>query len=217
MSVSIRGGTSNALAEVDSGSLAQRTSLRPMRSLAWNSLAAQSGGLTTIAAGGRIFSLRNTSTNLILIRRVGLGFVMTTAFGAAQIMEWGLAFGRSFTVSDTVGTDVSPTVNVGKHRTSLATPNIAARIGIAAVVSGGTVTPDALYLGMTASWAPAAIGNLVAPTLNNLHDHTADDLPIVLAANEGIVIQNITTMGATGVGRAYVNLEYAEVAPADYA
>ena len=181
-----------------------------------NSLGAVSGALTGIAAGGRIFSLRNTSSNLILIRRVGIGFMTTTAFTAAQALDFGLAVARSFTVGDTVGTDISPTGNFAKHRTSLATPNVQGRIGIAAVVSGGTLTVDTSYVGIAAGGSTGLATGLI-PVQDNLLSHATGDLPIVLAANEGIAINNITLMGALGVVKAYVALEYAEIAAADYA
>ena len=212
----MEGGVSGVLAEVDPLSLAQRTSIRPTRTLAWNSLGAVSGALTGIAAGGRIFSLRNTSSNLILIRRVGIGFMTTTAFTAAQALDFGLAVARSFTVGDTVGTDISPTGNFAKHRTSLATPNVQGRIGIAAVVSGGTLTVDTSYVGIAAGGSTGLATGLI-PVQDNLLSHATGDLPIVLAANEGIAINNITLMGALGVVKAYVALEYAEIAAADYA
>ena len=211
-------GASGVLAEIDAGSLAQRVSLRPTRTLAWNSLGAQTGLLTGIVAGGRIFSLRNNhASNLILVRRVGLGIITTTAFTAAQLVEFGLLVGRAFTVSDTVGTDITPLTNNTKHRASLAVPNVQGRISATAVVSGGTITtPDANYVGITGLWS-SAVGVSLTPSMSNLLEHPADDLPLVLAANEGVVIQNITLMGAAGVVKAYINIEYAEIAAADFA
>ena len=213
----IEGGVSGALGEVDLGSLAQRTSIRPTRTLAWNSLGAVTGALTLIAAGGRIFSLRNThGSNLILVRRVGIGFMTTTAFTASQPLDFGLAVARSFTVADSVGTDTSPTGNITKHRTSLATPNVAARISAAAVVSGGTLTVDTSYLGMAAGGSTGLATGL-NPVQDNLLQHATADLPVVLAANEGIVINNLTVMGVGGVVKIYINLEFAEIAAVDYA
>lgn len=212
-------GSTGSLAEVDAGSLAQRISQRAMRTLAWNSLGAITGLMTGIAAGGRIFSFRNSSSNLILVRRAGIGFMTTTAFTAAQALDFGLAVARSFTAIDNAGAgsvDLAPTGNNTKHRASLATPNVQARIAGTAVISGGTLTADANYLGIAAGGS-AGLATGLPPSLNNLHDHTADDLPIVLAANEGLIVNNLTLMGAAGVAKAYINLEYAEIAAADFA
>lgn len=212
-------GSSGNLAEVDAGSLAQRASIRPMRTTAWNGMAGISGLLTGIAAGGRIFSFRNSSTNLILVRRIGIGFMTTTAFTAAQAIDFGLAIARAFTVADSAGagrTDLSPTLNLAKYRTSLATPNVQASIAGTAVISGGTLTADTLYAGMAAGGS-AGLATGLAPAPDNLFQQSTGDLPLVLAANEGFVINNLTLMGAVGVLKAYVNVEYAEVAPAEYA
>lgn len=208
-------GSSGSLAEVESSSLAQRVTQRPMKAIAWNSLAAPTGLLSGIVAGGRIFSLRNTSSNLILIRGVELGFMTTTAFTAAQALDYALYVARSFSASDSVGTDVSPTGNVGKHRTSLATPSIAARISAAAVISGGTLVQDAVAVGLVAGGS-TGLGTGLVQSPGNLFTAIPGEMPLVLAANEGITITNVTLMGAAGVVKAYVALEYAEIAVADY-
>jgi hypothetical protein len=208
-------GSAGPLLEIEAGSLAARTTQRPMRVLAWNEIAAQTGALTTIAAGGRLFSMRNSGANLILVRRVGWGFMTTTAFTTAQALDYSLFIARNFTVGDTVGTDVSPTGNMAKHRASLATPNVQARLAAAAVVSGGTLTQDTQAVGIIAAGSNGLATGMV-PVQNNLLDHTADDLPIVLAQNEGITIVNNTLMGAAGVIKCYINVEYAEIAGVDY-
>lgn len=209
-------GTAGSLAEVDPGSLAMRMTSRPMKSLAWNGLAGMSGGLTGIAAGARIFSLRNTGTNLILIRRVTLGFMTTAAFTTAQTIDFNLFVARAFTVSDTVGTDLAPSGNMSKFRTSLATPNVASRIGIAAAVSGGTLTQDTLAVGCVAGGSTAVATGLPL-TPGNLFLPAVSGLPIVLAGNEGLTVTNATLMGAAGVVKVYITVEYVEVGTADYA
>lgn len=209
-------GSTGILAEVEANTLAQRVTQRPVKALAWNSLAAVTGALTTIAANGRIFSLRNTSSNLILVRGVEIGFMTTTAFTTAQALDFGLYVARSFTVADTVGTDVSPTGNNGKHRASLATPNVAARISATAVVSGGTLTADTVAVGMVGAGS-TGLGTGLVQAPGNLFTPVPGELPLVLAANEGIIINNLTLMGAAGVVKVYVALEYLEIGTADYA
>ena len=211
----IEGSTGN-LQEVDTNTLAARVTLRPMKVLAWNRLAAQTGALTGIVAGGRIFSVRNTSSNLIVVRQIGVGFMTTTAFTTAQALDFSLNIARSFTVSDTVGTDVSPTVNVGKLRTSFATPNVAARISATVVVSGGTLVQDAFAVG-TVAGGSTGLATGIALSPDNMIGPAADGQPIVLAANEGITITNSTLMGAAGVIKVYISIGYLEIAPADYA
>lgn len=210
MGIQILGQDGSSVVAADSTMKALRSTLRPMEALAWHSVAAKSGNLTTIAAAAAIFSLRNISANPLAIRRIGIGFTLTTAFTAAQIMEFGLMFCRGFTASDTGGSAIALSGSNTKVRTSLATPtSLDCRISTTTALGAGTKVRDSNYLGMQSFWA-GAIGNGLTPSLNNLFSHDAGDYPIILAQNEGLNIENITLMGAAGVGIAYVNFEVAE-------
>jgi hypothetical protein len=201
---------------VDPAFGAARVAERPMDSLAWHSVGAPTGLITGIAAGGPIFSLRNISANLILVRRVGIGFLTTTAFTTAQAMSFGLQFARNFTASDTAGTAIALTGNNATHRTSLATPtSLDARIATTGALTAGTRTLDANLLSVQAGFSAAA-GVSLPPALDNLLSHDTGDYPLVLAQNEGLLIVNLTAMGATGVGNGFVNLEFAEVSPTGF-
>jgi hypothetical protein len=83
-------GNGGIVAEVDTTFKSVRTTIRPPESINWNCMGGVSGALTGVAAAGPIFSFRNTGTNLIIVRRVTIGFVTTTAFTTAQ----GLTFLR---------------------------------------------------------------------------------------------------------------------------
>jgi hypothetical protein len=189
-----------------------RVTLRPIETLAWQSIGAKTGLITGLAANGAIFSLRNVSANLIVIRRVGVGYICTTAFTTAQTVDFGLSIARAFTASDSAGTAIAVTGSNGKHRTSLATvTSLDARISAAAALTAGTKVLDTNNIGVVGAWI-GAIGAGINPTQDNLLSHNTGDYPLVLAQNEGINILNLTAMGATGVGNAYVNIEFAEVA-----
>lgn len=212
MAIQVLGANGSAIQQVDPSHQAAHSTLFPYEALAWGSIGAQSGALTTVAAAGGVFSLRNTSTNLIAIRRIGVGFIATTAFTTAQIVDYGLFIARGFTAADSGGTSVVVSAsNNTKFRTSLAVPNIDARIATTAALTVGTRTLDANSVAQIGGWS-GALGVGIAPTPNNLHTHDTGDHPIILAANEGIVIENLTVMGAAGVGRLYVNIEFAELA-----
>ncbi len=209
MAIQTQGTTGNVM-EVDTSFKAARATLRPAESLAWHSIGASTGLITGIAAGAANFSLRNISSNVLIIRRVGIGFVTTTAFTAAQLMEFGLTVARAFTASDTGGTIVNLTGSNAKHRTSLATlTSVDCRVSGAAALVAGTRTLDGTSLATIGGWSAAA-GQTIVPAPDNLLQHAAGDYPLVLAQNEGLIIQNLTTMGAAGVGKLYVNLEVAE-------
>lgn len=209
---SIQDAITGISAFIDNLHKALRVSIKPNESLGWNSIGAQSGLLTTVAANEAVFSFRNISANPIIIRRVGVGFLCSTPFTAAQKVDFGLMIARAFTVSDTGGTAIALTGNNAKHRTSLGTPtSVDMRIATTGALTAGTKTLDANTVGMVGAWVPAA-GTIVNAAQDNLLSHAAGDHPIILAQNEGINIQNLTLMGAAGIGTLYVNIEFAEVA-----
>jgi hypothetical protein len=200
-----------SMAAVDASKSALRASLRPFELTGYSAFGAQSGALTGVAANGPVFSLRNAAGNgeLLLVRHVGLGFLTTTAFTTAQIVDYGLFFARSFTASDSGGTAISVSGNNAKVRTSLGAPNsMDARIATTAALTAGTRTLDTNALAQIGAWSGGA-GQGIVPVQNNLWDQYTGDQLIVLAPNEGLVIANLTAMGAAGVIRLYVNVEFA--------
>jgi hypothetical protein len=200
----------NAITGVDSTHKALRASIRPVEVLGWQSIGAQTGLITGIAAGGSIFTLRNASANVLLIRRVSVGAIITTAFTAAQKVDFALAVARAFSANDTGGTTIGFTGNNCKHRTSLTTLNaVDCRISTTTALGAGTRTVDVNRLGNVGFWA-GAVGAQLPQTALLTHD--TGDYPLVLAANEGLLITNETLMGATGVAVAYVNVEFGEAA-----
>ena len=199
-------------AGVDPLHKAIRVSLKPNESLGWNSVGAQSGLITGVAANGALFSFRNLSANPIVIRRVGVGFLCSTAFTTAQKMDFALIIARAFSASDSGGTAIALTGNNAKHRTSLGTPtSVDMRIATTAALTAGTKTLDTNTIGIVGAWVGAA-ATIINTAPDNLLSHNAGDYPVVLAQNEGINIQNLTAMGAAGVGSFYLNIEFAEVA-----
>lgn len=208
---SLQDAITGVSASIDALHKAIRVSLKPNESLGWNSIGAQSGLLTGVAANGAVFSFRNISANPIIIRRVGIGYLCSTAFTTAQKVDFGLMIVRAFTAADSGGTAIAIVGNNGKHRSSLATPtSVDMRIATTAALTAGTKTLDTNTVGIVGGWVPAA-GTIVNTAQDNLLSHAAGDHPIVLAQNEGINIQNLTLMGAAGVGTLYVNIEFAEV------
>jgi hypothetical protein len=210
MAIIQSGGGAGTPLLVDPNFGAARVTIRPMDVLGWLSVSAASGALTGVAAGGAVFSFRNISANPVIIRRVGIGFVTTTAFTTAQALSWGLAIQRAFTASDSAGTAIALVGNNGKHRTSLATlTSVDCRISAAAALTAGTKTADANDLAMQAGFS-GAVGVSLAIAMNNLLSHDTGDYPLVLSQNEGFNIFNRTAMGAAGVGTLFVAMELAE-------
>lgn len=174
------------------------------------SLTVRSTALAGVAANAPLFALRqiNSAGAVLVVRRVGIGFITTTAFTAAQELAFGLFVCRSFSASDTGGTTISFATSYQLHRTSDNPPvSVDARYG---ALAAGTRTPDALPLGLQAAWS-GGIGVTLTPMPHNLFRHDADvDRQIMLAANEGLEIQNVVAMGAVGVGDLIVAIEFDE-------
>ena len=202
--------TGNGL-EIDTGFRAARASLRPHEAGGWCSIGAQSGAMTVIGANGPVFSLRNISTKLILVRRIGVGLMATTGFTAAQKLDVALFAARGFTASDSGGTAIAFTGSNAKHRTALNTPaSLDCRIATTGALTAGTRTLDANALSQQSGYALTTAGAVIAPALANLFAHDTGDYPLALAQNEGLVLTLPTAMGAGGVASLFVNLEFAE-------
>lgn len=207
----IQSGAGSTTATVEVTQAALRTVDRPVEALTWISLGALSGLVTSLSNGSPVFSLRNSGTNTLLVRRVGVGFSTTTAFTTAQPIGFNLIAARAYTVSDTGGTAITISGNNAKMRTSLPAPtSLDVRISTTGALNNGTKTFDSNSLAMVLGGS-TGIGTGVASAIDNLLKHDPGDYPLVLAPNEGISIQNLITFGATGVGYIVVNIEFAEV------
>jgi hypothetical protein len=201
---------------------AARNSERPPECLGSYSISMVSGLITVIAAGttGSLVSLYSfrwapvTSTQLCMIRRIEVGFNTTTAFGTAQSLQYNLMMLRNFTVNQSAGTAASfSQTNTGKHRTVMPTSALAGGGGIqmatTTALSGTSFTADSQFYA-TVNGSSTAIGTSVPMT--PIYQHQTGDYPMILAANEGFMINNGQVMGATGVGNLIVNVEWMELA-----
>jgi len=201
------GGTTQ---EVDATFRAARVSLRPAEVIGYYSVSGASGALTGVAANGPVFSFRNTGSNLMLVRRLSIRFVTTTAFTAAQGLDYQLVRANSFTASDTGGTALY-TAGANKHRTGFtnitSAPDI--RISSTGALTAGTRTLETAGMGI-AGGSSTGVGTSMLT--EDLLGYDSGDYPLVLAQNEGFVITNGIAMGAAGVIRLQVSVEYAETA-----
>jgi len=193
---------------------AARVSVRPVETTSWISIGVSSGGLTGLptGSGGIVFALRNLGTNPVMLRRIGIGIVTTTAFTTPQMLTFGLGVARNWTASDSGGTVIALTGNNGKHRSTMANlTSVDCRIAATAALSNGTKTLDANQIAQVAGWS-AGQGVAIGGTPSNLFGHDPEDYPLILAQNEGINILNLVGFGTGGVATAIVNCEIAEAA-----
>ena len=216
----IESPTTAALAEVDTVHKAQRVSVRPLEALGAYRLSAQSGLLTGVAAAtataGHLFAFRWThATQLAVLTFMRLKMQTITGFTAAQEVGFDVTIARSYSASHAGGTALSAAGAGGfKKRASYPTSAVGdIRIGAAAALTAGTHTLDAVPMAVD-SYADLAAAATVPKGNANLQIDfgQAQDHPIVLATNEGLVVRNLILMGAGGTVRLTVEMGWYEVA-----
>lgn len=168
------------------------------------------GSVTTIAAAsataGHLLALRNaSSTTAVRIRSLEVEFILTTAFGAAQQVGFDAVIARSYSAAHTGATALTLTGDTGNARAAQDATVLTGRIADAGALTAGTHTLDTYSIARGSVWA-SAIGALLGP---RFYDFTGlDSGGIVLVQNEGLVVRNMTLMGATGVGRWDFTVEW---------
>jgi hypothetical protein len=216
MAVIQSGASSTSLLTIDPTFVAARVSEHPPEILGAYSLGLTSGALTTAAAAGTVFSFRwapATTTQLCMVRRVEIGFATTTAFGTAQALQYSMQIARNWSASDTGGTAAAFTqTNTGKMRTVMPTSAFAGggqiMIANTAANTAGTRTLDTQAMGFVQG-ASTAVGTVLTAT--PIFQHSPGDYPVILASNEGFIINNVVLMGATGVINLTVTVEWMEL------
>lgn len=182
--------------------------------LGWYAIAQETGNLSGIAANATVWSMRYGGGNLALIKRVTAYLILTTTFTTNQELNFALFLARSFTASDSGGTAATLTGNNCKLRTSYATTGMSdIRISNATALTAGTRTPDSAPISAMGGWTFSVGGSqiTIAQRKSILFDHGAAGHPIILAQNEGIIIENGIAMGAAGVVKFAIDVEWAEV------
>jgi len=199
-------------------------------------LSASSGTMAAgIAGAAPVFSVRwGDATRTMILRRLGIMAQNAGTGFAAGTFLFELMVARSFTVSDSGQTALTPSGNLYKKRTSFGTSLITdMRISTTAALTAGTRTLDAQpmavvrgaiqatatnqllvgtgvggYAGMTA----AAIGATSyggSRVLDIWFPEIGNSWPLVFVQNEGIVIR--ATVPATGTWILTVEMEWAEI------
>lgn len=217
MAVIQSGASGTTLLTVDPTFVAARVSDHPPEILGAYQMGLTSGLLTAVAAGGTVFSFRwnpPTTTQLCLIRRVEIGFATTTAFTTAQSLQYSMQVARNWSASDTGGTAALFTqTNTAKMRTTMPTSAFAGggqiMIATTAANTAGTRTLDTQAMAFTQGSSTAVATTLLS---NPVWQHQTGDYPLILANNEGFIINNVQLMGAAGVINLVVNVEWMELA-----
>lgn len=170
---------------------------------------------TTQAANSRLFEVRNTSTNILVLTRC---FVMVAPAGTvttAYLGEIGLWRCTNFTAVDTTNT-VTPTGSIKRTGMTAYPGGAAVRhntvAGAAAGMTGGTLTKDGNMLGSLLFNATTFAAGSV-PFFREFVDDTNGTHPLVLAQNEGFEIENVVVgSGTANVVHVMIDVSWAEVA-----
>jgi len=173
------------------------------------------GALTGAAANSPIFSFRWTSTTKVaVITTFEWWWTTTTAFGTAQLVSHSLYVARSFSAADTGGTDITPAAGEQKKRSTMADSALTTGsllVATTGALTAGTRTLDGSGIASRSAWS-GAIGAVLLD-YEALSFDMVNEYPVVLAANEGLVLNNIVAMGATGVISLGFDIAWAEVDP----
>lgn len=208
-------GNAGTVADVDgTGYRAIRVNNRPLDygSLGTYSVSGRTGTMAAgLAANAPVFSFRWTDpTRLCAITSVhatGAGSIVAFAAGFTNLE---LLIARSFTVADSGGTALTPTANNQKLRTSMGTSLVNdIRVASTATLTAGTRTLDAQPIGSLTSSVTATAGTPLWPPEHLYEAGENDNMPIILAQNEGIVIR--ATVPATGTWTASFDMSWVEL------
>jgi hypothetical protein len=209
-------GNGGAIAEVDGTSFrAMRMVKRPMDYGALGSYAvsARTGVMAAgLAANAEIFQLRWTdATRLCVITSVhcsGGGSIVAFAAGVT-VME--VVAARSWITVGTGGTAITLTTNNQKLRSAMGTSLVNdMRVASTGILGLGTKTLDAQPLGSIVSSVTATAGAPLWQPAHLYEINENDGHPIILAANEGIVVR--ATVPATGTWTASIDVTWMEMA-----
>jgi len=173
---------------------------------------------TQLAGAAPVFAMRwappNGAAPLFLLKRIQMGWILTTALTAAQAIDFAVYRCTGFTAADTGGTPLTPfTGNNNKVRSGLMATSVVNDMRIGALAAG-TRTVDANPFGYLPFMQQAA-ANTIFSTGIPLTDVYAENLlnehPEMFAANEGFEVQVLTGFPAAGAVKLYVVVEWAEV------
>lgn len=173
--------------------------------------------MTGVAAGtataGHLFAFRWTSSSLTaLIQRIHLRWQTTTAFTTPQEVSFRVFRLTGYSAAHSGGTAATLTApNLKKATRHAATALSSAMIGTTGALTAGTHTLDAMEIGGLNGWSQAGT-NVDDVNVDVMIDSGSQlNHMLELTANEGFIIRNEILMGAAGVGRLLVAVDWAEV------
>lgn len=163
-------------------------------------------------ANSRLFVLRNNGTNILVVQSLVLKALQAAA-GTAQENALDVYKLTGFTVLDTTNT-ITPVASIMKTNANAA--NNAQIRALGANVNGmtgGTSVKDSTPIAELPYNVAAAINLTSMPQLECFPDIAGGGEPLILAQNEGLLVEsrilNVTSFGITW----YIDATWAEAAP----
>lgn len=221
MAVQVVGGVSGSIQEVGVGAaIPAHVVIKPLPygALGHYRIARRLVPAATTTAGN-LWTLRNPTASgiLVVVKRIQLRAVQNAAPTAAVEDIFTLKVARAYTVADTTNSaSIAPSANMQEMRTSMATATAQVRESSAAGgASGGTKTTDTDAISTGSLWVAAALasGQGNGPTtILDYYPQVADgEHPIVLAADEGLLLANTNSFGTASGIALHVEIYWAEV------
>ena len=180
-------------------------------------MSSQSGLLTGVAAGtstaGHLFAFRWTSSTLTaLIQRIKIRWQTTTPFTVAQEIAFRIFRLTGYSAAHTGGNPVALGSPNCKKATRHPIPSLnEARIGGTGALTAGTHTLDGTEIAGLNGWSQVSTNVDDAPIEAVIDSGSQLNHMLELAANEGFIVRNEILMGAVGVGRLLVEVDWAEI------
>ncbi len=198
-------------------------------------VALKSGATVSIGALGHISRIRwapaaSLNNVFCVLMRIKVGFSIISAITTAVQMDFDAIIHRGYTVDHSAGITSANMAAVPRTNAMRSGQGLGAMsssqmgtsgpgICTTVVISGNTSTADANPFAMVVFDSPAAItGTVTQPAgrgapMATLYECTAaGQHPVVLSANEGVVVREVSAGPASGTTSLYVQYEWAEVA-----
>jgi hypothetical protein len=174
------------------------------------------GLITTIASGGLLAAFRHTSAAYVsMIQRVKMRWITTTAFTVAQELQFGCYRASTYTADVSGGTVISVANPRLKKFSGLAASQVADfRVATTVALTVGTHTLDTIPMVNLMGWSQASATE--PNSFETTAEATAGTTQLFavqfssVTSSEGWLIRNDVLMGAAGVGRLLVEVDWVE-------
>jgi hypothetical protein len=172
---------------------------------------AKSGTMAAgLAAAAPIFGFQwPSSTLLCAVRRLKIGAWSLGVGFSAGLATFDMYVARAFTAQDSGGTTSNLAGNSSKLRTSMATAAASMVHSSTAALAAGTRTLDPAPIESWGVAAPTAANAPFNATPAKLFEKLPGEHPLLLAQNEGFVVE--ATVPATGTWQFAISVEWDEL------